>query len=169
MSLGTDFEKRAKWQGSVGELAAKDFVVRKVRTIKWNKVQGTIWNAIKCKECLRSHPEAVFRQATINLNLQVWKSLGDSFPKLYSVDLAEAYVTQENVSLEILHEKKRYDSQSPNGRSHEKPLAKGGMGKESRYLFLYQVPSSVLLRENTSTVPEIWGRMYNVVFGVQKV
>jgi hypothetical protein len=65
--LGTDFEKRAKWQGSVEEPAAKDFVARKVCTIEWNKVQGTIWNMIKCKERLISHPEVVIRQATINL------------------------------------------------------------------------------------------------------
>jgi hypothetical protein len=69
--LGTDFEKRAKWQGSVEEPAAKDFVARKVHIIKWNEVQGTIWNAIKCKERLRSCPEAVVRQATINLYSQV--------------------------------------------------------------------------------------------------
>ncbi len=86
-SLGTDFEKRAKWQGSVEEPAAKDFVGRKVHTIEWNKVQGTIWNAIKCKERLRSCPEVVVRQATINLYLRVWKSLGDSFPKLYCIAL----------------------------------------------------------------------------------
>jgi hypothetical protein len=67
--LGTDFKKHAKWQGSVEEPAAKDLVARKVHTIEWNKVQGTIWNAIKCKEHLRSHPEAVVRQATINLYL----------------------------------------------------------------------------------------------------
>ena len=54
-------------------------------------------------------------------------------PKLYCVDLAEAYVTQESVDLRILGEKKRYDLRSPNGRLHEKPLAKGGMGKECRY------------------------------------
>jgi hypothetical protein len=132
-SLGTDFKKRAKWQGSVEEPAAKDFVARKIRTIKWNEVQGTIWNAIKCKERLRSRPEAVVRHATINLYLQVWKSLGDSFPELYCIDLAEADVMRENVSSEILREKKRYDLQSPNGRLYEIPSAKGGMGKESRY------------------------------------
>jgi hypothetical protein len=37
--LGTDFEKRAIWQGSVEEPATKDFVARKVRTIDWNKCQ----------------------------------------------------------------------------------------------------------------------------------
>jgi hypothetical protein len=91
-SLGTDFEKRAEWQGSIKEPAAKDFVARNVRTIKWNEVQGTIWNMIKCKKRLRSCPEAVVRQATINLYSRVWKSFGDSFPKLYCVDLVEAYI-----------------------------------------------------------------------------
>ena len=36
--LGTDFKKRAIWQGSIKEPAAKDFVARKVRSIKWNEV-----------------------------------------------------------------------------------------------------------------------------------
>jgi hypothetical protein len=67
-SLGTDFETHAKWQGSVEEPDAKDFVAKKVRTTVLNKVQGTSWNAIKCKERLGSHPEAVVRQATINLD-----------------------------------------------------------------------------------------------------
>jgi hypothetical protein len=38
MLLGTDFKKRAKWQGFVEEPAAKDFVARKVCTIEWNEV-----------------------------------------------------------------------------------------------------------------------------------
>jgi hypothetical protein len=67
MFLGTDFKKRAIWQGSIEELAVKDFVARKVRTIEWNKVYGTSWNAIRCKEHLRSCLAAVFRQATFNL------------------------------------------------------------------------------------------------------
>ncbi len=108
-SLGTDFKKCAKWQGSIEEPAAKDSIARKVRTIKWNKVQGTSWNAIKCKEHLGSHPEAVIRQAKINLDSQAWKSLGGSFPELYCVDLVEAYVMQESVSSRILCEKKSYD------------------------------------------------------------
>jgi hypothetical protein len=45
----------------------------------------------------------------------------------------EAYVMQENVSSEILREKKRHDLRLPNGRLHEKPLAKGRTGKESQY------------------------------------
>jgi hypothetical protein len=92
-SLGTDFKTHAKWQGFVEEPTAKDFVARKVRTIKLNKMQGTSWNAIKCKERLGSCPEAVVRQATINLDSQVWKSLADSLPELYCIDLVEAFVT----------------------------------------------------------------------------
>jgi hypothetical protein len=76
MSLGTDFEMHAKWQGSIEEPAVKDFLARKVRTIKLNKVQGTSWNAIRCKESLGSCPEAVIRQATINLDSRVGNPLG---------------------------------------------------------------------------------------------
>ncbi len=79
-SLGTDFEKRAIWQGSVEEPAAKDFVARKVCTIEWNKVQGIIWNAIKCKERLRSCPAAVVRQAPINLIHEFGNPFGIPFP-----------------------------------------------------------------------------------------
>jgi hypothetical protein len=67
-SLGTDFETHAYWQGYVEEPAAKDFVARKVHTIALSKVQGTHWNTSKCKEHLGSCPEAVVRQATINLD-----------------------------------------------------------------------------------------------------
>jgi hypothetical protein len=67
-SLRTDFEMHAKWQGFVEEPAAKNFVARKVCTIELNEVQGTHWNANKCKERLGNCPEAVIRQATINLD-----------------------------------------------------------------------------------------------------
>jgi hypothetical protein len=63
---------------------------------------------------------------------RVWKSLEDSLPKLYCVDLAEAYVIRESVSSRILCEKKRYDLRSPSGHLHEKPSAKGGYGIENR-------------------------------------
>jgi hypothetical protein len=132
-SFRTDFETHAKWQGYIEEPTAKDFVAREVRTIKLNEVQGTHWNTNKCKERLGNCPEAVVRQATINLYSQVWKSLGDSLPELCCVDLAEAHVTQESVSLRMLCEKKRYDLRLLDRRSHEKPLVKGGTGKENRY------------------------------------
>ncbi len=40
-SLGTDFETHAIWQGYIEDPAAKNFVVRKARTIALSKVQGT--------------------------------------------------------------------------------------------------------------------------------
>jgi hypothetical protein len=80
MSFGTDFEKHAIWQGNVEESTANDFVAKKARTIALSKAQGTHWNVIMCEEHLGNHLEAVVRQATINLNSQVWKSLEDSCP-----------------------------------------------------------------------------------------
>ncbi len=41
MSLGTDFEMHAIWQGYVEDPAAKDFVARKARTIALCKADGT--------------------------------------------------------------------------------------------------------------------------------
>ncbi len=105
-SLETDFEMHAQWQGYVEEPTVKDFVVRKVRTIALIEVHGTHWNAIKCQERLGNCPEAVVRQATINLNSHVWKSLEDPFPELNCVDLAEAYVMQESVSSRIFVRRK---------------------------------------------------------------
>jgi hypothetical protein len=64
----------------IEESAAKDFVARKVRTIKWNEVQGTIWNVIKCEEPLRSRPAAVVRQATISLIHEFGNPFGIPFP-----------------------------------------------------------------------------------------
>jgi hypothetical protein len=66
--------------------AAKEFIVRKTRTIASEKVQGI---------------EAFSEQATISLYSQVWKSLEDSFAKLYCVDLVEACVMQESASSRI--------------------------------------------------------------------
>jgi hypothetical protein len=79
-SLGTDFEMHAKWQGFDKVPTAKDFLAKKVCTIALIEGQGTHWNAIKCQECMGNCPEAIIRQATINLNSQVWKSLEESLP-----------------------------------------------------------------------------------------
>ncbi len=85
MSLGTDFETHANWQGYVEEPAAKDFIAMKAHTIALSEVQGTHWNAFKCEEHLGNCTEAVIGQATINLYSQVWKSLEDSSPELYCI------------------------------------------------------------------------------------
>ncbi len=41
MSLGTDFEMHAMWQGNIEDPTAKDFVARKACTIALSKAQGT--------------------------------------------------------------------------------------------------------------------------------
>jgi hypothetical protein len=41
MSLGTDFEMHAIWQGYVEDPTAKDFIARKARTIALSEVRGT--------------------------------------------------------------------------------------------------------------------------------
>jgi hypothetical protein len=68
MSLGTDIEMHANWQGNVKEPAARDFVARKAHTIALSKAQGTHWSVIRCKERLANHPEAVLGKATFNLD-----------------------------------------------------------------------------------------------------
>jgi hypothetical protein len=63
MSLGTDFETHAIWQGYVEDPTAKDFVVRKARPIALSKVQGN---------CIG--------QATINLIHKFGNPLGIPYP-----------------------------------------------------------------------------------------
>ncbi len=118
-SLRTDFETHAYWQGYTEKPTAKDFVARKACAIALGKAQGTHWNRIKCKECLRNCPEAVIGQATINIYSLVWKSLEDSLPKLYCMDIAEADTTQESASLRPMCRKKRkVDTCLPNAHLH---------------------------------------------------
>ncbi len=70
MSLGTDFETHAIWQGYVEDLTAKDFVARKAGTIAMSEARGS------CHKTSNNQPYS-----------RVWKSLGDSIPKLYCVAL----------------------------------------------------------------------------------
>ncbi len=59
----------AIWQGYVEDPAAKDFVVRQARTIALSKARGS------CHKTSNNQPYS-----------RVWKSLGNSIPKLYCVD-----------------------------------------------------------------------------------
>jgi hypothetical protein len=70
MSLGTDFETHAIWQGYIEDPAVKDFIARKARTIAMSEVRGS------CHKTSDTQPYS-----------RVWKSLGDSIPKLYCVAL----------------------------------------------------------------------------------
>jgi hypothetical protein len=64
------------------------------------KALGSYWDRIKCKKLFGNPVGAVERQASINPDSQIWKSLEDSLPKLYCADLAEAYVTWGKNKLE---------------------------------------------------------------------
>ncbi len=67
-SFVTDFEMHAIWQGYIEDPAVKHFVARKACTIALSEAQGS------CHKTSDNQPYS-----------QVWKSLGDSIPKLYSV------------------------------------------------------------------------------------
>jgi hypothetical protein len=155
-SLRTDFEMHAKWQGSVEELPAKEFVARKVCTIKLNKVQGTHWNANKCQEHLGNCPEAVIRQETISLYSQVWKTLVDSLPKLYCVDLAEAYVMQESVSLRILCEKKRFVCDCPTDVCMRNFWQKPERGKKTNTNSSTRFPQAPCFKKTCQVCQKYW-------------
>ncbi len=70
MSFGNDLETHAIWQGYVEDPNAKGFVARKARTIALSKAQES------CHKTSNNQPHS-----------RVWKSLGNSIPKLYCVAL----------------------------------------------------------------------------------
>ncbi len=63
MSLGTNFETHAIWQGYVEDPAAKNFVARKARTIALSEVQGTRQSTLFTISVVpwRFHTQAVLR------------------------------------------------------------------------------------------------------------
>jgi hypothetical protein len=111
MSFMTDFEMHAIWQGYIEDLAAKDFVVRNARTIALSKAQGS------CHKTSNNQPIHEFGYP-----------FGDSILRLYCV----AWLGQGHArkcSLRIFVRKKGMNCVQCNGRSQQKPLAKGGKGK----------------------------------------
>jgi hypothetical protein len=105
-SLGTDFETHAKWQRYVEDPTAKDFIVRKARTIAMSEAQGS------CHKTSNNQPYS-----------QVWKSLGDSIPELYCVaflGLGHARKCQ----FEDFSEEERYDLRSDQWRFAPETLGK---------------------------------------------
>jgi hypothetical protein len=87
----TDFETHAIWQGYVEDPAAKDFVARKARTIALSKARGS------CHKTSNNQPYS-----------RVWKSLGDSIPKLYCVAWLGLGHARE-CQFKDFGEKERYD------------------------------------------------------------
>jgi hypothetical protein len=128
-----------------------------------SEVQETHQKVIKCKERLENCPEAVIGQATINLYSRAWKFLEDSFPELYCVDLAQAYVTQESASLRIFVTKKGMICDCPIDVCFRNLWRKTEMGKktgtESNTRFL----QASCFKKTTHSVPETLGHMYNIL------
>jgi hypothetical protein len=84
----------AIWQGYVEDPAAKDFVARKARTIAMSKAQGS---------CHKTSNNETYSR--------VWKSLGDSIPKLYCVAWKGLSHARE-CQFKDFCEKERYDLRS---------------------------------------------------------
>jgi hypothetical protein len=103
---------------SMDSCISLEIETRRTRTIASGKVQGIYLNRIKRKECFGNPQGAGIRQTKINLDAWIWKSLEDSLPKMYCVDLAEAYVMQESTSLRLVW-KERYDPRLFNGSLHQ--------------------------------------------------
>ncbi len=166
-SLETDFEIQAYWQGYAEESIAQELVAWNTSTIASGKAWGTYWNKIKCKEHCGNPPEAVIRQATINLDLQVWKSLKDSLPKLYCADLAEAYDIQESTSLRLMCRKKEKSWYA----IAQRMFAPETFGEERKWeknpvlSLLLGSHECLAFRKQAQCVPESWGRTYNVLPG----
>jgi hypothetical protein len=70
------------------------------RTIPQGKAHRTYWTRIECKQRFGNRRGDVKRQATINPDSRIWKSLEDSLPEMYCADLAEAYNTQGEYKVE---------------------------------------------------------------------
>jgi hypothetical protein len=151
MSLGTDFETHAIWQGYVEDPAAMDFIVRKARTIPLRKVQGTQALSKARGSCHKTSNNQPYSRA--------WKSLGDSIPELYCVawlGLGHARKYQ----FKDFGEKERYESMDVCTRNLRQKAEKGKLtGSEATTRF----PRASCFEKPTHSVPETWGRMYDVI------
>jgi hypothetical protein len=119
----------AIWQGYAEDPAAKDFVARKARTIALSKAQGS------CHKTSNNQPYS-----------RVWKSLGDSIPKLYCV----AWLGLDHArkcQFKDFYEKDRYELCSVQRTFSPETFGKIRKREIHRYWGYYQVPTSILLWE----------------------
>ena len=118
MSLGTDFETHAIWQGYVEDPAAKDFVARKACTIALSKERGS------CHKTSDKQPYS-----------RVWKSLGDSIPELYCVAWLGLGHTRK-CQFKDFCEKERYESCSVQQTFAPETFGKRRKGENSLVVML---------------------------------
>jgi hypothetical protein len=88
-----------------------------------------------------------------------WISSGDSILGLYCV----AWLTQESVSSRIFVRKKGMSQDPSNGRSQQTLSAEGGKGKSTVVTLLPDSHERLAFEKPTHSVPEMWGRMYDVL------
>ncbi len=124
-SLGTDFETHCIWQGYIEDPAAKDFIVRKARTIALSKVQGTRQSTLftSLEIPWGFHTQAVLRSLVGLMSCKKVSVRG--FLWVRKVSFAFAQWT----------------------------FAPKTFGKRQK---------ASCFKKPTRSVPEIWGRMYNV-------
>ena len=70
---------------------------------------------------------------------------------------------QESVSSRIFVRKKGMNHVQSNGRSHQKPLAKGRKGKFTGSEATTRFPRASCFEKPMRSVPETWGHMYNIL------
>ncbi len=142
----TDSETHAIWQGCVEDPAAKDFVARKAHTIALSKAQGS------CHQTSNNQPIHKFGYP-----------FGDSIPGLYCVAW-QGQGHARKCQFEDFCEKERYESCSVKwtftAETFGKKAEKGKFtGSEATTRF----PRAFCFEKPTRSVPETWGRMYNVL------
>ncbi len=126
MSLGTDFETHAIWQGYVEDPAAKDFIARKARIIALSKAQGT-------------------RQSTLFTSLEIpWEFHTRAVPRSLV-----GLISCKKVSVwGFLWVRKVWFAFA------QQTFAPEPFGERQK---------ASCFEKPTRSVPEIWGRMYNVL------
>ena len=139
-SLGTDFETHAIWQRYIDDPTGKVFVARNARTIVLYKVQGT-W------------------QSTFIHKLEI--PLG-FLPGLYCI-AQWAYVMQESVGPTIFVSKKGIIRIRPMDVCTRNLWLKAERGKITGSESTTRFPQASCFEKPTRSVPELWGRMYNVL------
>ncbi len=131
------------WHGYGKDPAAKHSQQGRSALSPWSEAQGS------CHKTSNNQPYS-----------RVWISLGDSIPGLYCV----AWLTQESVSLRISVKKKGMNPVQSNGRSHSRHLLqKAEKGKFDSSDATTRFPQASCFKKPTRSVPETWGRMYNVL------
>jgi hypothetical protein len=131
MSLRTDFKTHAKWHGYVEEPAVKDFIARGVHP---SQIKQSARNPLEREQVPRALGKLSRSCCQTSNNQSLFMSLEipwGFFAQAVLCWLSRGSCHARKCQFKDITEKKRYDLQLPKGQSHEKPFAKGGMGKEN--------------------------------------